>query len=554
MDVENPKGISGERGKAMNTRKTMVITVFGRYPQRADRALSRAAIFIAFQLIIMIFLIPAHLRAAYTIHQGTDVEIRGDYAYVAVTGTSHSATDVIYTTPPPPELPSGLRVIDISVPDSPEIVGGLDYSNSGILCLTVDGDLAYLAYSGSEGVKIIDISNPEKPKVIGTIKNVYAREIVVGDGYAYIADPESGLVIYDVSAPAAPVRAARLALNGAAGDMAVQGDFAYLAFANDDSLMRDCGIHVCDISNPQNPLLVNRFVVGTSITSDVSSSGQVKIWLKGDHAYWTRGASNVIVDVSNPANPVKKGMVWTLPGLPPHAHVPSVTDLAGSGDYLYMIASGQEGQEKLFVVDISDPLDPDTLGDVTTYKAKGIAVQGDHACIVGWDGFQIIDISDPDAPSVAGRIKSTQTGGTSGTVGYGVYGYPYGYGFGLPGYGYGYGLPGYGYPGGYTGYGFGLTSGYGFGYPGYGYGYPTSSSGTSSGYGYGLPGYGLGRTTGYGYPIGYPGDRLAGPGYGYGLSYPGYGYTGYGYGRPYGYGLAYPGGYPRTAFGGARWY
>jgi len=509
-------------------------------------------------IILIVFFIlafPAALWAAYTLHQGTDVEIRGDYAYVAVTGTSHSASDVIYMTPPPPELPSGLRVIDISDPSLPEIVGGLDYSNSGILCLTVDGDLAYLAYSGSEGVKIIDISAPEKPKILGTIKNVYAREIVVRTGYAYIADPESGLVIYDVSVPASPVRTARLTLNGAVGDIAVQGDFAYLTFANNDLPMQECGLHVCDISNPKNPFLANRFVVGTSLDSDVSSSGQVKIWLKGNHAYWTRGASNVIVDVSNPAKPSKKGNVWILPGLPPYAHCPSINDLTGGGDYLYMIASGQEGQEKLFVVDISDPLDPDPLGDVTTYKAKAVAVQGDYACIIGWDGFQIIDISDPDAPSVVGKIKSTQTSGTSG-VGVSVYGFPYvpGYGFGSPGYGYGYGLPGYGYPGGYTGSGFAQRIGYN---PGYGYGYPISGFGTSGGYGYGLPGYGyrLGQTTGYGYPGGYPGTSFSQPGYGYGFGYPGYGYTGYGYGLPgYGYGLAYPGGYPRTAFGGVKWY
>ncbi|MGA1795657.1 MAG: hypothetical protein ACMUIL_07340 [bacterium] len=87
-------------------------------------------------------------------------------------------------------------------------------------------------------------------------------------------------------------------------------------------------------------------------------------------------------------------MVWILPSLPPYAHVPSVNDLAGSGDYLYMIASGQEGQERLFVVDISDP-----LGDVSTYKARSVAVRSDHACIIGREGFQIIDISDPDSPS-----------------------------------------------------------------------------------------------------------------------------------------------------------
>lgn len=546
-----------------NSEITISSTKSSHYTQKIDLHLPWAFKLMAFQVFIMaFFLSPFPLHAAYTMYQGTDVEIQGNYAYVAVTGASHSATDVIFISPPGPDLPSGLRVIDISDPDSPEIVGGLNYSNSGILCLTVAGDLAYLAYSGTEGVKIIDISDPKTPEIIGTIKNVYAMEIVIRNGYAYIADPELGLVIYDVSDPAAPVKAASLSLNGSAQDIAVQGNFAYLSFENNNSLTEECGLHICNISDPKNPFLIKKFVIGTSFTSDISPGGQVKVWLKGNYAYWTKGASNVIVDVSDPANPSKKGMVWILPGLSPYGHVPSTNDITGSGDYLYMIASGQEGQEKLFVVDISAPLDPDPLGDVTTYKAKAVAVYGDYACIAGWDGFQIIDISDPDAPSVAGSIKSTQTGGKSVTTGYG-YGYPYGYGF--PNYpGYGYGLsPGYGYPGGYSLYGFGRPYGYGISYPGYGYGYPIGASGgygySPTGYGLGNPDYGFGYSPpAYGYRLGQTGYGYGYPGYGYpgaysgtGFSLPGYsfGYPGYGFGLPgYGYGFGYtgypyPGGY-----------
>jgi hypothetical protein len=213
-----------------NIIKTIISTTYWQYPQKANRPFPWAVILIAFLFFIMAFLTPVHLQAAHTIHQGSDVEIQGDYAYVAVTGTSHSARDIIWMTPPLPELPSGLRVIDISDPDSPEIVGVIDYSNSGILCLTVEGDLAYLSYSGGEGVKIIDISDPEDPDIEGTIRNVYAREIVVSDGYAYIADPELGLVIFDVSVPTKPERTARLNLKGDVEDISVQGNFAYLTF------------------------------------------------------------------------------------------------------------------------------------------------------------------------------------------------------------------------------------------------------------------------------------------------------------------------------------
>jgi len=499
-----------------DTKKTIVSAISCQYQQKTNRHFHWTIAFIAFQFFIMAFLSPAHLQAAYTIHQGSDVEIQGDYAYVAVTGTSHSATDVIYLTPPPPELPSGLRVIDISDPDSPEIVGGLNYSNSGILCLKVDGDLVYLSYSGSGGVKIIDISNPEAPKIIGTIKNVYAREMVIRDGYAYIADPELGLVIYDVSESTAPVKAARLNLKGSVEDIAVQGNFAYLTYDDNDVVPRECGLHVCDISNPENPSLAGTLVAGTALDSDVPASGQMKIWMNADYAYLAKKSVIIIVDVRNPANPSRKE-IWYLPGLPPHGHIPSSEKLDGSGEYIY-VTGDVDNQELLFVVNISDPVDPDPLGKVSIYKPNGgVAVQGDYACIVGWDGFQIIDISDPNDPSVVGRIKSTRPSGTSGTVGYDVYGYPYGYGYGspyLPGYGQGYGY-GYGYP--FSGFG---ASG------GFGYGSPFSSFGASGGFGFGYPfsGYDyIPYTNPYGGYLGSPYSGVY-----FGRPYPEFGSDGYG--------------------------
>lgn len=532
----------GERKKRMDNERTSRIrigsTISRQYAQKTNRFFHWTIAFITFQFFIMAFLSPAHLRAAYTIHQGTDVEIQGDYAYVAVTGTSRSATDVIYLTPPPAELPSGLRVIDISDPDSPEIVGGLNYANSGILCLTVDGDLAYLSYSGSGGVKIIDISDPEAPEIIGTIKNVYAREIVVRDDYAYIADPDVGLVIYDVSDPDTPERTARLNLNGSVEDIAVQGNYAYLTFDDDDYPI-ECGIHVCDISNPENPSLVDRFVVGTGLDSEIPVNPQMRIWMNGSYAYLAKRSAFIIVDVSDPANPSRKE-VWHLPGLPPHGHVPSTEKLDGSGEYIY-VTGDVDDQELLFVVNISDPLNPDPLGKVSIYKPNGgVAVQGDYACIVGWDGFQIIDISDPNDPSVVGRIKSTRPSGTSGTVGYAVYGYPYGYGSPyFQGYGQGYG---YGYP--FSG--FGPSGGYGYGYP-YGGGF-----GTSGGFGYSGPRYPFSGGFGYGYLGGYTGSGFGQPGYGYPFS--GFGASGgFGFGYPFsGFGSPYSGVYfgrPYPGFG-----
>jgi hypothetical protein len=311
----------------------------------------------------------------------------------------------------------------------------------------------------------------------------------------------------------------------------VQGNYAYLTFDDDDYPI-ECGIHVCDVSDPANPSLVDRFVVGTGLDSDIPAGPQMRIWMNAGYAYLAKRSAFIIVDVSDPANPSRKE-IWHLPGLPPYGHVPSTEKLDGSGEYIY-VTGDVDDQELLFVVNISDPLNPDPLGKVSIYQPNGgVAVQGDYACIAGWDGFQIIDISDPNDPSVVGKIKSARPTGTSGTVGYAVYGYPYGYGYGSP-Y-----LPGYG-----QGYGYG----YGYGSPGYGYGYPMSGFGPSDGFGYGYPfsgGFGTSGGFGYGYP--FSGFGTSG-GFGYGYPFSGFGTSGgYGYGYPFsGFDYGYPGGYHVT--------
>ena len=76
------------------------------------------------------------------------VAVAGNYAYVSSWG-------------------SGLQVIDISVPESPEIVGSVDtpgFANG----VAVAGNYAYVSDWGS-GLQVIDISVPESPAIVGAV-------------------------------------------------------------------------------------------------------------------------------------------------------------------------------------------------------------------------------------------------------------------------------------------------------------------------------------------------------------------------------------------------
>jgi hypothetical protein len=89
-----------------------------------------------------------------------DVEVVGDVAYVA-------------------DYSSGLRVIDVSNPESPVELGALD--TPGASQLEVVGDLAYVIYATS-GLHVIDVSNPAFPLELGALDTPgYARGAVRRD-------------------------------------------------------------------------------------------------------------------------------------------------------------------------------------------------------------------------------------------------------------------------------------------------------------------------------------------------------------------------------------
>ncbi|NCS41943.1 MAG: hypothetical protein GPJ20_25170 [Microcystis aeruginosa BS13-10] len=91
-----------------------------------------------------------------------------------------------------------LQIIDISNPVAPTLKGNYDTSGRAD-DVQVVGNYAYVADSGS-GLQIIDISNPATPTLKGNYNTSgYAYGVQIVGNYAYVADREGGLKILDVS-------------------------------------------------------------------------------------------------------------------------------------------------------------------------------------------------------------------------------------------------------------------------------------------------------------------------------------------------------------------
>lgn len=123
----------------------------------------------------------------------------------------------------------------------------------------------------------------------------YAQVVVAAGDYAYVACQRS-LQVLDISDPASPSIVGSLSVPPPASDIALFGDYVYMACIY-------AGLLVVDITNPHSP----------QITGAVSTPGHAsRIALAGDYAYVADRSSGLqVIDIADPANPRIVGHVKT---------------------------------------------------------------------------------------------------------------------------------------------------------------------------------------------------------------------------------------------------
>ena len=311
--------------------------------------------------------------------EGWDIEVEGEYAYVAYWGGS-------------------FQIIDISDPTDPYIAGFVTISATGGLPLAVDvvGDYAYVLASGgfpgpeNEYFTIIDISSKTNPTVVaGSQLEIHgASNIEVSGDYAYIAnglreDVDNGLVIVDISTPSSPVVISTEITPGDAIDVCVYGDYAYIA---------DCfsGLQIIDITDKNDPVLLEgeRSSFDTpALARDIEISADGNFVFIAD-AEGTPGIPEpatgdsglIIIDVSD-KNDIHLEGSYNTPG--------SCNDVSLIGDYAYIAASRVEGEISGFIaLNVTDKQNPLLVGYADTgadtldvsgkfTSGKGIAFKAD---------------------------------------------------------------------------------------------------------------------------------------------------------------------------------
>jgi hypothetical protein len=275
------------------------------------------------------------LAAAFTLPVGVNVHAAafdGTHMYLAEEGYGLGVVD-----------PLTLQTIGRYDADLPYWLAGRDMED-----ITVDAGRAYLAAWGY-GVLIADVTDPAAPAELGRFEFPFASAIEAHGDRVYVASTTNGGIfkVLDVSDPAQPKELGSLATSQTY-DLTVRGDYAYLA---DGADFGDGGLRIVDVSNPATPNVVGQDT-GCPYANgvDVSADGNTVYIACASNASFQNELR--IVDASDKANPALIGS-FTLPGssqLPDYNVAHSV---AVSGNIAYV--ANEFGVDE---IDITNPAVP----------------------------------------------------------------------------------------------------------------------------------------------------------------------------------------------------
>eukprot|EP01059_Diplonema_ambulator_P036520 TRINITY_DN9117_c0_g1_i2.p1 TRINITY_DN9117_c0_g1~~TRINITY_DN9117_c0_g1_i2.p1 ORF type:complete len:501 (+),score=88.20 TRINITY_DN9117_c0_g1_i2:42-1505(+) len=241
--------------------------------------------------------------------------------------------------------------------------------------VVVVGDVAFLVDSVM-GVAIVDVSAPAKPVLLGSYEDLDVKEIAVSaDGTFLYALRSNSVITVDVSSPASPALLATKPLTSPTALCASPTTpTLYVSDATAEILL-------LNMSSPSSPTPLGTISSsGNTITTMTASGNTVYLGAKG---------SLILVDVTNPAVPVKTA------GLPLSV---DVMGISAAGTTIYMVVSLSSTEETfLKVVDVSTPAKPVEVGStpVGLREASAVGIIGTTAYVACKDrGVKVVSVAD----------------------------------------------------------------------------------------------------------------------------------------------------------------
>lgn len=274
---------------------------------------------------------------------------------------------------------------DLADPDLPLLRGTIYEDDEQLDAVALAGGRAYLAD------RVYDISDLSNPVFLGRRPGPWASALfgTADPDYLFVAAPERGLLVEEVSDPPNAQVVATVPTPGAASDGYLAGSTAVVVFHD--------GLRTFDLADPAHP-----DVLGSLLLPDERLEEVVRV---GDHAYVTGSTypdgSLRLFDLSDPAHPEAAGSIGSYVIAPP----------VRNGNTLYL---ADDCNQSVAIYDISDPGAPQQTGSVPIddfcHKTDFTAAAGRlHLWHFGMSPepnlLRTFDVSDPALPFELGATE-----------------------------------------------------------------------------------------------------------------------------------------------------
>lgn len=279
---------------------------------------------------------------------------------------------------------NGLRVVDLSEPTDPAVIGVAAVSMNPAGVLVRDG-MAYVA-DYSVGLRMFDVSNPSTPVQAGTTAGLSAFAVALHGEYAFLSGGIFGgsVTVIDVSAPAVPTVVRTVQVGASAGYMSTENVLLHVSL--------DRGVATFDLADPTDPVLLRR-LDSPALTGTIDGmvlAGETVCVAGGQTLLALRGDSGVSLPAPTQYIPT--------PGSP----LRTISSVAGHGTTMYV---ADRFGRKVQALDLSGTGDPVLIGEIAVGSSDLLEVEvGDSVAFVRSQSGLIyaVDVADPAQMSIIG--------------------------------------------------------------------------------------------------------------------------------------------------------
>jgi hypothetical protein len=200
----------------------------------------------------------------------------------------------------------GLRVIDITNATSLTELGSYQFASPvprtqsmSPRNILASNNTVYVVFPST--IRIMSVANPGSLQDIGGIAAAFAEDIDIAGNIAYVADKDS-LKIHNIANPAAALEMGSLLAPGYVKTIKVVGNRVYLGYgASTIPGFESSGLLIIDVSDPAAPVELGRLDLGTSFYDSI-----VDLEIVGNELFALKVTNELLaIDISDPSNPVE---------------------------------------------------------------------------------------------------------------------------------------------------------------------------------------------------------------------------------------------------------